>query len=252
MSLEIRMIGTGSAFAKKYFNNNALVTCNGYTLMIDFGITAPLAMYHMNVPLDLIDGVFVTHLHADHIGGFEELMLRLKFNYRKKPSLFIEENLIEPLWNHSLKGGLEFGAEGRQSLDDFFHLVPLKVGVVQDIHPGFTLELLPTKHFLDMPSYSLIINGDLFYSGDTVFDPQLLQAVHERGCSYLLHDCQLDGHGLVHATLAELLTLPEAIQHKLWLMHYGDNMEAFIGKTGPMTFVRQHESYIFPPQPSTV
>ncbi|MDF2718574.1 MAG: beta-lactamase protein, partial [Paenibacillus sp.] len=71
MSMEIRMIGTGQAFAKKYFNNNALVTCNGYTLLIDFGITAPLAMHHMNVPLDAIDGVFVTHLHADHIGGFE-------------------------------------------------------------------------------------------------------------------------------------------------------------------------------------
>ncbi|GAA3407241.1 MBL fold metallo-hydrolase [Paenibacillus hodogayensis] len=251
MSMEIRMIGTGSAFAKKYFNNNALVKCNGYTLMIDFGITAPLAMYHMGLPLDCIDGVFVTHLHADHIGGFEELMLRLKFNYGKKPSLFIEEGLIAPLWNCSLKGGLEFGAEGRQTLDDFFHVVPLTVGKPCEIVPGFRLEIVPTRHFLDMPSYALILNDYLFYSGDTVFDPQLLQAVHERGCSHMLHDCQLDGHGLVHATLPDLLTLPEPIQRKTWLMHYGDNMEAFVGKTGPMVFIRQHQSYSFEPPART-
>jgi ribonuclease BN (tRNA processing enzyme) len=244
--MEIRMIGTGQAFAKKYFNNNALVTCNGYTLMIDFGITAPLAMYQMNVPLDAIDGVFVTHLHADHIGGFEELMLRLKFNYNKKPTLFIEENLVSPFWEHSLRGGLEFGADSRQKLDDFFHIVTLKVGVPMEIHPGFRLEILPTRHFLDMPSYSVIINEQLFYSGDTVFDPELIRAVHERGCMYLLHDCQLEGHGLVHATLAELLTLPDTIQQKIWLMHYGDNMDQYIGKTGPMTFLLQHETYSFP------
>lgn len=250
MSLEIRMLGTGQAFAKNYFNNNALVSCNGYTLLIDFGITAPLAMHRMNVPLDRIDGVFVTHLHADHIGGFEELMLRLKFNYNKKPALFIEERLIAPLWEHSLKGGLEFGANGPQELNDFFHVVPLRVGVPLDIHPGFRLEIWPTRHFPGMPSYSVLINDRLFYSGDTLFDPDLIRAACERGCQYLLHDCQLDGHGLVHATLAELLTLPEAIQQKIWLMHYGDNMEQYIGKTGPMTFMRQHETYTFPLPPS--
>ncbi|MDF2717719.1 MAG: ribonuclease, partial [Paenibacillus sp.] len=207
---------------------------------------APLAMHHMNVPLDAIDGVFVTHLHADHIGGFEELMLRLKFHYNKKPTLFIEEHLIAPFWEHSLKGGLEFGADRRQSLGDFFHIVPLSVGVPKEIHPGFRLEILPTRHFLDMPSYSVILNDQLFYSGDTVFDPELIRTVHERGCLYLLHDCQLEGHGLVHATLAELLTLPEEIQQKTWLMHYGDNMDHFIGKTGSMTFMIQHKTYSFP------
>ncbi|MDF2725216.1 MAG: fold hydrolase, partial [Paenibacillus sp.] len=166
--MEIRMIGTGSAFAKKYFNNNALVTYNGYTLLIDFGITGPLAMYQMNVPLDVIDGVVVTHLHADHIGGFEEMMLRLKFDYHKKPTLFIEQHLIEWLWNHSLRSGLEFGAMGKQSLDDFFHIVPLSVGAAATIQPGFKLELFPTRHFKDMPSYSILFNDQLFYSGDTV------------------------------------------------------------------------------------
>ncbi|MEF3303891.1 MBL fold metallo-hydrolase [Paenibacillus sp. GYB003] len=247
MSITIRMIGTGSAFAKNYFNNNALVTCGDYTLMIDFGITAPLAMHRLNVPLDVIDGVLVTHLHADHIGGFEELMLRLKFDYNKKPALFIEERLVAPLWNYSLRGGLEFGAGGRQTLDDFFRVVPFRAGVPQTVAPGVRLELLPTRHFPDMPSFAVVINDNLFYSGDTVFDPKLIQAAQDRGCEYLLHECQLEGQGLFHATLDELLTLPETVQRKIWLMHYGDNMEQFADKAGAMTFMRQHETYAFPP-----
>lgn len=246
MSIQVRMIGTGSAFAKTYYNNNALVTYGGYTLLIDFGITAPLAMYRMNVPLDRIDGVFVTHLHADHIGGFEELMLRMKFDYNKKPALFMEESLIPAFWDHSLRAGLEYGAGGRQTLSDFVHIVPLKVGKSHDIIPGFRLDIWPTRHFPDMPSFSAIINDRLFYSGDTVFDPELIRFALERGCDYLLHECQLGGQGLFHATLAELLTLPEDVQQKMWLMHYGDDMEAYVGKTGRMSFLRQHEPYDFP------
>lgn len=41
MSLQLQMLGTGSAFAKKYFNNNALLGDGSFTLLIDCGITAP-------------------------------------------------------------------------------------------------------------------------------------------------------------------------------------------------------------------
>ncbi len=45
MNLELQMIGTGSAFAKTYFNNNALLTDGAFTLLIDCGVTAPLALH---------------------------------------------------------------------------------------------------------------------------------------------------------------------------------------------------------------
>lgn len=245
MRIELRMIGTGSAFAKTYFNNSALATCNGYTLMIDCGITVPLGLHKMNVPLNDIDGLFITHLHADHVGGLEELLLRLKFQYNKRPALYIAESLIGPLWEHSLKAGMEWGVEGKQTLEDFVRIVPLSPGAAHEIHPGYRLEIVPTKHFPGMKSFAVILNDAVFYSGDTVFDPDLLNAVHARGCPYLLHDCQLEGEGVVHATLAELMTLPEPIQRKTWLMHYGDAMESYIGKTGAMRFLKQHERYTF-------
>lgn len=50
MSLSLQMLGTGNAFAKNYFNNNGLLLADDYTLLIDCGITAPLAMHTIGNP----------------------------------------------------------------------------------------------------------------------------------------------------------------------------------------------------------
>ena len=97
-----------------------------------------------------------------------------------------------------------------------------------------------------MLSFSILLNDHIFYSGDLTFDAALLQdLVHKRKCDHILHDCQLDGAGTVHTTLTELLTLPEDIQERVTLMHYGDTMPSFVGKTGKMSFIEQHKTYFF-------
>ncbi|WP_127579714.1 MBL fold metallo-hydrolase [Paenibacillus koleovorans] len=246
MKFQLRMIGSGSAFAKAYYNNNALVACNGYTLMIDCGILAPMALHKMNFPMNDIQGVLVTHLHADHIGGLEEYALRMKYMYQLRPSLYIEENLIEPLWDDSLKAGLRYTVEGESTLRDFFDVVPLKCDVRQEIQPGLSVELIRTKHFPNMPSYSVVLNDKVFYSGDMTFNRALLDEMFvRRQCVQVLHDCQLEGNGLVHSTLNELLSLPEEYQERILLMHYGDSMPDYMGKTGKMTFIEQHKPYEF-------
>jgi hypothetical protein len=39
--------------------------------------------------------------------------------------------------------------------------------------------------------------------------------------------------------------LPERIQERISLMHYSDDMEQWIGKTGAMRFIEQHKVYTF-------
>lgn len=246
MNVQVQMIGTGSAFAKKYFNNNALVYCNDYTLLIDCGITAPMALYQMGIKFDQIDGIFITHLHGDHVGGLEELAFQMKYIYKRKPTLFLPSALVEPLWENTLKGGLEHTVEGTENLHSYFEVVPIEENQPADIQNGFSLEILQTRHLPNKLSYSLIINGLLFYSADVIFSKDLIDYVHkQRNCKYMLHDCELSHFGLVHTTLSELLTLPEEIQEKIYLMHYGDNMSDFIDQTGKMKFLEQHKRYDF-------
>lgn len=243
MPLRLQMLGTGGAFAKKYFNNNGLLYAGDFTLLIDCGITAPLALHSLGKPLDDIDAVLITHIHGDHVGGLEELAFRMKYGSGRKPVLYIADKLAGPLWENTLKGGLsQEGVIG--SLDDVFEVRLLTEGQRAQLSPGLTVELLQTPHIPGKTSYSLYLNDEIFYSADMTFQPELLKKlVNERNCRKILHEVQLTGPGEVHTTLQELLSLPAELQKQILLMHYGDEMESCLGATGKMEFLRQHEVY---------
>ncbi|MBE1446993.1 MBL fold metallo-hydrolase [Paenibacillus sp. OAS669] len=246
MSLQIQMIGTGSAFSKKYFNNNALVTCNGFVLLIDCGATAPRALHAMDIDIDQIDALLITHIHADHVGGLEEFAFRFKYEFKRKIKLFVPVKVLEALWDHSLRGGLENAAEGLTSLQDYFDVIALDEASPIHLSPGLVIEIIRSEHIPDKPSYSVLLNDTVFFSADTTFNPSLLMSLYEnQRCKYILHDCQLSSPGLVHACLEELLTLPSHIQRSVYLMHYDDTMEQYRGKTGEMSFIEQHKRYDF-------
>lgn len=240
------MLGTGSAFAKEFNNNNALLTVDGLNLLVDCGITAPKALHEMGYNFNNLDAILLTHIHADHIGGLEELAFQMKFIFGRKPTLYLADTLVTPLWEHSLKGGLQ--QDAAETLESFFVVRPLNEGVPHEIFPGFNVELIGTKHIPNKPSYSFLFNDFFFYSGDMVFDPDLLEdLVNSRGVRIIFHDCQLHPPGVVHASLSQLLTLPDSIQERTFLMHYGDDQPEFIGRTGNMRFVEQQRIYSIDP-----
>lgn len=239
--MKIKMIGTGSAFAKKYDNNNAIIEVNGFRLLVDCGITLPKALHQQGLAFSDLDAVLISHIHGDHVGGLEEYAFQMMFKYNRKPVLYIAESLVEPLWEQTLRGGLT--QDPLTKLEDFFEVHPIQPNNEFEIHPGLTVKLLQTKHIPNKPSYSFIFNNSFFYSADMRFDPELLQQLVDDGVTTIYHDCQLEAPAVVHASLKELLSLPESIQSKIWLMHYGDTIEQYEGLTGHMRIVRQHESY---------
>lgn len=246
MDIQIQMLGTGSAFATKYENNNALITCNGYRLLVDCGMTAPRALHKLGIPFNEIDGLFISHLHADHVGGVEEYAFQMYYVFKKRPVLWIPSVLRTPIWEHTLKGGMDNPAEQITTLEQYFDVRVLDLEVPHEIHPGFTLETMQTVHIPGKPSFGLYINDCFYYSADSMLDrDRLLHLLENRGMKLVFHDCQLEGPGYIHATLEELLTLPEELKAIMKLMHYGDKKEQFTGKTGSMEFIEQQRSYRF-------
>ncbi|NBC73446.1 MBL fold metallo-hydrolase [Paenibacillus sacheonensis] len=238
------MLGTGSAFAKTYFNTNALIYSGNHTLLLDCGITAPLSLYRLGKPMRDIDALLVSHIHADHIGGMEEFAFQMKFVFERKPLLFIPEPLAAPLWESSLKGGLL--QDECASLEDYFEVRLLQPNVKTTLVPGLIVEPIQTAHIPNKISYSYLFNDTFFYSADLIFNPDLLrELVEERGVETIFHDCQLKPPGVVHTTLAELQSLPLSVQERIWLMHYDDTKPQYEGQTGVMRFVEQHERYRF-------
>jgi hydroxyacylglutathione hydrolase len=238
--IKLKMIGTGSAFSKRFYNNSALITTEqGYRLLIDCGHSVPKGLKEQGLSLEDVDGILVTHLHNDHIGGLEEAALFNMFNLGgRKMDLFVPAEILDDLWDKSLCAGLE---PGGFLLDDYFNVRPLHLNHGFHLF-GNTITLYQTKHVKGMFSVAVGIDEILFYSSDTVMDEDLI-TIAERH-STIFHDCQLEGFGAVHSTLEELLQLPVEIQIKTFLMHYGDNMEDYIRKTGEMDFAIQGKEYI--------
>lgn len=104
--MKITMVGTGSAFAKRFDNNNALIEVDEFRLLVDCGITLPRALHEMDIQFVDLDAVLISHIHGDHVGGLEELAFQMMFKFKRKPVLYLAQQLIKPLWENTLRGGL--------------------------------------------------------------------------------------------------------------------------------------------------
>lgn len=239
--MQITMLGTGSAFAKHYYNNNALIEVGSYRLLLDCGITLPKALHEAGMDFSQLDGVLISHIHGDHVGGLEEYAFQMLFKHQRKPVLYIAEPLAEPLWENTLKGGLTQG--NLTKLSDFFEVRTLQPGRPVELTPGLSVEPIQTQHIEGKASFSFRFNHRFFYTADMVFDAPLLDRLVQDGVETIFHDCQLESPGVVHATLDELLQLPKTIQNRIWLMHYGDAIEQHRARTGPMRIVEQRKTY---------
>ena len=122
--LSVFFVGTGSAFSKRYFQTNVLVVKGEDHLLIDCGTLCPYALEtKYGLELSKIDNILLTHPHADHIGGVEELALVDRYVKKQKANLVITDEFKELLWNESLKGGLKVNEEGPLFIDDYFNQI---------------------------------------------------------------------------------------------------------------------------------
>ncbi len=244
--LELFFIGTGSAFAETLHQTNFLIVKGDVHILVDFGMTGPAALRQSaRLKVTDIEALLPTHSHADHIGGIEGIALLnryvgIPFMKKEKVKMIITEDYQRILWDRSLRGGLEHNEEEVTehkllSFGDYFKIFRprWKQQMPREIHEidfgGLHIEMFRTKHTPDSApswqesfvSYGLFIDGHVFVSVDTRFDRELVELYASRS-SVMFHDVQFFPGG-VHASLADLKTLPSEVKQKMLLMHYGDN-----------------------------
>jgi ribonuclease BN (tRNA processing enzyme) len=262
--LELFTVGVGSAFTKEKFQNNVLIIKGKDHVLIDCGTLCPLAFYHYNSSLSKVKNFLITHSHADHIGGLEEVALTNRYVLHTKPNMIITTEYKRILWNQSLRGGNSYSEYAKGDylcFDDFFNQIkPKRVNLIdrpmwQTKIGSLDVKIFRTKHIPDNAgtwkhsfySVGVLIDNRIFFTGDTRFDKDLIDSM----CSafpkieVIFHDCQLYTGG-VHAGYDELKTLPSDIKTKMILCHYGDNYNKFHPENeGFIGFAQQGVYYQF-------
>lgn len=232
--MKLTFLGTGSAFTMKNWQTNMLIEFgDSYRLLIDCGGDIRFALAEYGLTYLDIDGVYISHLHADHIGGLEWLAFTTYFDprYQGRPDLFISEFLVDDLWTRSLSGGLASLQGKRNTIDRFFDVRAVeKNGAFRVDHPDSPeFQLVQTVHFVNgftfELSFGLIFEAGgevIFITTDTQFAPHQIKDFYDKA-TLIFHDAECSPfQSGVHAHFDELVDLDPATKAKMRLSHYQD------------------------------
>jgi len=254
--MKLFFLGSGAAFDTNYHHNyhSNMLLCadSGKNFLIDCGSDARFSLNELGLSYKDIDAVYISHVHADHVGGLEWLSLSTFFDPAcKKPSLFISTELAHPLWEHTLLGGLTTLKEQVAALETYFDVHSIAEGT-QFKWQNVEAKLVQTIHIIAngtvLPTHGLFLTiGQLsvFITTDTIFAPELHAEYYEKA-DIIFHDCETAAKAsTVHTRYEELVTLPVHIRNKIWLYHYNDGVLPNAHHDGFRGFVQKGQCFDF-------
>jgi ribonuclease BN (tRNA processing enzyme) len=204
---QVQFLGTGTAFHHDGRGSQCVLVRSGHAgaFLVDVGPTALAAVMRYGVPTPLLDRLFVTHLHGDHVAGWPFLLLHLRFiDGRRRP---LEVHGATGL-RACLEGlaGLCYGdllAEGRLGFEVVYRELPV-APALERAAGSVRFDALPMDHHPTSLGYVFDLDGcRVAVSGDTRWCPNLERLA--RSADYLILECTtLAAEGPAHVSLEEI------------------------------------------------
>ncbi|MCK5087559.1 MAG: MBL fold metallo-hydrolase, partial [Melioribacteraceae bacterium] len=93
--MKVTFIGTGSGkVSLERFHSSILVSKKNSNLLIDVGDSISRALLNLNISINSIDQILISHNHADHYSGIASLVTQMKLLERSKPLKIFTHQLL--------------------------------------------------------------------------------------------------------------------------------------------------------------
>ncbi len=224
-------LGVGNAFSARNYTFCLALFAEGRWLLVDCPHPIRKIMSEgagkAGLGLDIADlsGVALTHLHADHASGLEDLAFWSVFVLGKRVPLLAHPDVSERLWEHHLKGSMEptrpcpDADSGKTRAEDYLDLIDLSLERSVEYGP-FSVECRFTLHPIPCTAFRIKAGGrTLGISADTAYDPGLIAWLAE--ADLVIHEV---GPPL-HTPYEKLMQQPAWIRDKMRLIHYPDSFD---------------------------
>ena len=186
---------------------SAIVRYRGRNILIDCG--PDFRTQILRATSDELDGLLITHIHYDHVGGLDDL--RAYCHHQEFP-IFARQDVIDNLHARLPYCFAEHPYPGVPLLD----ITPVRENEPFEMH-GITIEPLPVKHYrLDIVGYRI---GPMAYITDANYlEPSVVERLH--GIPMLVINALRFEPHLSHFCLAETLDVIARIEpQQAWLTH---------------------------------
>jgi ribonuclease Z len=189
ITMEITFLGTSGSGVTKTRNLPSILIDR--TILIDCGEGCLQSLRKLEIPLEQLSHIFISHFHADHLLGLLSIFYAMAFydKISKLPPVYIpngmKKNLLDLIRLTYSSNGLE---RTGYSLD--IHELPIKQTeplTIQALGKKYVLEWMKTIH--EPICYAFKINDQIVYSGDTA--PMRKMSEFSKGCKILIHEASL-------------------------------------------------------------
>lgn len=221
--MKLTFLGTSHGYAeKKRYTSATLIEVNDLYYLLDAGAPVEWILVNTDKPFDKIRGIFITHMHNDHVGSLTsviEPMLRFRYNDQAACFFPSEEGKDAFLnWSEALHAP-------KQKVLDTIAVGVTKEGIVFEEN-GIKVSARPTLHLGREKAFAYLFEANgkkALFTGDMSQNfpeyPAIIGNEH-----YDLVVCEM-----AHANLCDVQTmLQQTDTDRMIITHYfKDNMEHY-------------------------